>query len=287
MNNTTGFSDFSSFARRLTLLGTLHVETALRIGTGQADDLTGADIAVIKDAQRRPFIPGSSFKGALRAHVERLARGLWPSNDPRKAACDPLTEGSRCITNDAIKDLRDAADDPAQLAKAIWENSCRVCRVFGSPWLASKVLFKDVTLKQPKFWFERSYQIRTGVGIERDSDAAQEGVLYSSETVPPGTEFKWEIVLENAHPYEEEPIVFMGLREMEKGQVPLGGSRSRGLGRVTLVVEQATVVDQSKLKDYLITGEPQVEKWDTLVESIPALVRALAAGKTVAEVSHA
>ena len=91
------WDSFATFGRRLTLRGTLRACTGLRVGSGQADDISGADMAVMKDNQRRPYIPGSSFKGALRAHVERLVRSLWPEVDTRLAACDSLVEVGRCI----------------------------------------------------------------------------------------------------------------------------------------------------------------------------------------------
>src|SRR5690348_1667983 len=100
-------ADFRTFRRRLTLVGTLRLETPLRIGTGQADELNGADIAVMKDAQRRPFIPGSSFKGALRSHTERLLRALCPNTDMRESACDPLTDSGRCIPGGRVLGVPD------------------------------------------------------------------------------------------------------------------------------------------------------------------------------------
>lgn len=294
-DNNKSVRDFTTFGRRLTLRGTLRAETALRVGSGQADDISGADIAVIKDPQRRPYVPGSSLKGALRAHVERLVRGLWPQADTRCAACDPLNETGRCIPGrwppavarppglKIIEDLRnEAGDNPTTLAALVWEHTCRVCRVFGSPWLASKVSFRDVSLTHPELWLEARYQVRTGVGIERDSDAAAERVLYSGETVPPGTAFTWEITVENADPITEEPLLFLGLREMSKGHVPLGGARSRGLGRVSLTVDQVTLVDGTKreaLLNYLTQDEVQILSWTELEKRVPAFVRALGQGK--------
>lgn len=282
-------SGFDVFERRLVLSGTLRVETALRVGSGQSDELNNADIAVFKDAERRPYIPGSSLKGALRAHVERIVRSL-----PSGAACDPLNEDARCITKETMESWRDTLN-PAQLAQQIFSHSCHVCRVFGSPWLASKVLFKDLQIKQLQFWFEHSYQTRAGVGIERDSDTAQEGVLYTTEVVPPGVEFAWEIIVENADPETEEPLLFLGLREMEgdpqrnqSGKVPLGGGKSRGLGRVSLTVDQVTCIDQGGLVDYLISNKPPTVEWADLKSKIPAWVHSLASSaSTSQESSHA
>jgi len=144
------------------------------------------------------------------------------------------------------------------------------------------VLFRDVTLTHPDLWVEARYQVRVGVGIERDSDAAAEGVLYSGETVPPGTQFAWEVVVENADPETEEPLLFLGLREMMHSHVPLGGARSRGLGRVSLAVNEISLVngnERAALLDYLTRGKIQSLSWEELESRIPDCVRALYQGK--------
>lgn len=297
MNKQPSFRDFSIFSRRLILQGRLRTETALRIGSGEADDLHGTDIAVMKDVHRHPFIPGSSFKGALRAHVERLVRSLWPLEDTRFAACDPLAERSRCIPGNwssaptrpsnvkTIEELRLEAqqmNNPTNdLTDLIWAQSCLVCRLFGSPWMASKVLIKDLKLTHPELWVEARYQVRTGVGIDRDSEIAAQAILYSGETVASGTEFDWEIIVDNADPQAEEPLLFLGLQEMIKGRIPLGGARSRGLGSISLIVDRTELIDGSgsaSLLNYLTTQQATPQVWDELMKTIPACVRAIAKG---------
>jgi CRISPR/Cas system CSM-associated protein Csm3 (group 7 of RAMP superfamily) len=58
--------DFTQFHNRLQVTGTLRLRTALRIGAGRSTAAAEVDLPVIKDAVGRPYIPGSSFKGALR-----------------------------------------------------------------------------------------------------------------------------------------------------------------------------------------------------------------------------
>src|SRR5581483_9641991 len=55
--------------------GRLVMKTALHIGGGR-NTLSSSDSPVVLTAEEIPFIPGSSFKGALRSTVEKLAPNL-------------------------------------------------------------------------------------------------------------------------------------------------------------------------------------------------------------------
>ncbi|RLC92542.1 MAG: CRISPR-associated RAMP protein [Chloroflexi bacterium] len=281
-------SDFQTFRYRLRLTGRLRLETALRVGSGLTDELSGTDIAVVKDAQRRPYIPGSSFKGALRAHIERLVRSVESEFGSGKGACNPMRDEERCIPSKpvdsrvSIEQLRrNFENNPSGLDDELYCLSCRVCRVFGSPWLASKVLVKDLLLAEPELWFDRRYQVRHGVGIERDSETASRGLLYDYEAVPAGTEFRWEIVIENAdRERAEDGLVIWGLREFANGRVRLGGGRSRGLGWVTLTfdeyAEEVDATDRQALLDYLTTGRGRLVSHDEVLARAATFARMLA-----------
>jgi CRISPR-associated RAMP protein (TIGR02581 family) len=275
-------SDFDVFKRRLRLTGRLRLETALRVGSGLTDELSGTDIAVIKDVQRRPYIPGSSFKGALRAHVERLVRLVESEPGPGVGACNPLRDEERCIPKDRMDQLRrDFENDPVGLDNEVHCLSCRVCRVFGSTWIASRMLVKDLLLAEPELWFDRRYQVRHGVGIDRDSETAARNILYDYEAVPAGAEFKWEIVIENADREQaEDGLVIWGLREFANGRVRLGGGRSRGLGWVTLLfddqAEEVDATNRQALLSYLTTGRGQPLSRDNVLARAAAFARVLA-----------
>ena len=69
---------FAALQNRLTIAGTLVALTALRIGAGRDTEVTSNDLPVLRDALGRPFIPGASLKGTLRARVEALINTIAP-----------------------------------------------------------------------------------------------------------------------------------------------------------------------------------------------------------------
>ncbi len=251
--------DFSAFHSRLRLPGVLRLETALRIGAGTTGGAAGVDLPVVKDVAGRPYIPGSSFKGAYRAHLEAILRAF--DFDPELACIsvprpEKKGESPGCLTQGDVNELKiEYRDDAESLSRAIIGKSCWTCRLCGAPWLASKVLFKDLTVRDKTFG---RYVERDGVAIDRDTGTAGEGLLYNFEAVPPGTEFSFEMVVENATRLEQG-LALLGVQEFEKGRVALGGGSSRGLGRVKLSVdwEKSEVVDRDSLREYLLTGQGQ------------------------------
>ena len=262
MTNNAKPVDFSAFHSRFRVQGTLRTETAIRIGSGRNTDPTERDLPVLKDLRGRPYIPGSSFKGAYRAHLERLLRGVnetlaCPSTTrPREANSLP-----GCLTQGDIENLKAKfQDDPAELARQILNSSCWTCSLLGAPWLASKMLFRDMPVKR-ETWFER-YSIRDGVAIDRDTETAATAMKYDFEAVPVGTEFQFEVVIENAIE-AELGLAFLGLREFEEGHVVLGGAASRGLGKVNLEInwEKSEWLTADKLLDYF--AKKDFERLDT------------------------
>lgn len=120
-------------------------------------------------------------------------------------------------------------------------------------------------------WMERRYQVRHGVGIDRDSETASQGLLYDYEIVPSGTLFNWEIIIENADQSRaEDGLVIWGLNEFANGRIQLGGSRSRGLGWVKLHFnDEAESIDASNREDfikYLTTGRGSKKSRDDVLK---------------------
>src|SRR4051794_12585704 len=60
---------------RYVFTGQLVMQTALHIGGGKIT-LSNSDSPVVLTPEQQPFIPGSSFKGALRSTIEKIVPGL-------------------------------------------------------------------------------------------------------------------------------------------------------------------------------------------------------------------
>lgn len=265
---------FEKLDSRLLVHATLTAETGLHIGRGGSSlDPSATDSAVMRDAAGQPFIPGSSFKGALRAHVESLLRALKP--DDVTFCCDPLA--APCITKDGIAQIKEQAKERATTAKkdeaqaqkepskaleraiydremtaGILRQTCQMCRLCGSPYLASRLLVKDLFV-DPASWFGK-FELRDGVGIDRDTETARANIKYDFEVVPASTRFRLEMALENGD-QQATWFFLVSLQELQRGRVSLGGKTTRGLGQVQVQLQSVEVIEgREDLVSLLVSG---------------------------------
>lgn len=258
---------WETFESRLVITGRLRAVTALRVGVGRGEGAqpSASDLPVLLSADARPFIPGSSLRGVVRAYVERVVRTVepWqptPTTPYRegRGACNPLNEQEWCIAKpkmDELKEdykkLKDFARPDEWLARQIQNRICRVCQSFGSPWLASRIRISDLPFASDS---PPRIERRDGVAIDRDTETVQQ--KYDFEVVPGGSAFQLHVVAENLT-VEERGLLWLGLRELRDGGLSVGGFKGRGLGQV--VVEDLAVMalregDRAALKQYLLRG---------------------------------
>ncbi len=206
---------FAVLRNRLVVRGWLVTRTALRIGAGRDSSVIGNDLPVLRDALGAPLIPGASLKGAFRARLESLIRSVAP-------------EEARDLTEIEQKMRQHFAEESDA---TIWRDSTLVELTFGAPWLAGRIFFKDALVDR-KLWFGQ-FEIRNGVALNRDTETAEQGFLYDYEVVPAGMRFDFELILENGEDWQLG-MVLLALKPWERGEVQVGGFRSRGLGYVQL-----------------------------------------------------
>ena len=242
---------FSAFENRTIIKGKIRLLTGLHIGKGQSLEPVGTDQPVVKDVLGYPFIPGSSFKGVLRSNAERISASLYQGRTDIKEPC--------FITDD--KNSYNCISHTKYVSKVkpkeIWDGMCPVCRLFGSPHFASKIAIKDMAVDEDT-WFDH-YERRDGVAIDRGTETAAEGKLYDFEIVPAGVEFDLNIVIENATD-KDLGLLYLALKDFERGEAFVGGSRTKGLGNIELIYEKIKEVDKNSLIDYLLNNGGEVHE---------------------------
>lgn len=209
---------FHTFKNQFILSGRLVAQTALRIGDGQTYRSWGGDSPILVDHAGRPYIPGSSFKGALRAHIEGFIRTIIPD-----AAKDPSQPEYQQAYDQLIQDDKSLED--------ILQMSCWTSQMFGSPAFASRINVCDLTIEE-KTWFDQT-EIRRGMGIDRDTLTGVSQTAYNYEAIPPFTAFSMQLRAENMDDWMLGALL-LGLKAFERGDILMGGYRSRGLGSVKL-----------------------------------------------------
>ncbi len=225
---------------------TLRPQTPLLIKSGEgakADiDPTLPDMFFVRT--RRPgeveetiYIPGSSVRGVLRSHAERLVRSIAAHQ-----ACDPTRhsrerEGREAIEQEEGSTIRVSClagerDLDKKPLLELWQRSCYTCRLFGNTGLAARVKVGD--------WYPNGgllTEVRYGVAIDRVTGAVAHGP-FQLETVTDGT-FEGRITLRN-FTLGQVGLVGAALLDIADGLVALGHAKSRGLGRVALTFQQLT-----------------------------------------------
>ncbi len=224
---------------------TLKPEGALLIKSGIAQ-LSGIDMAwvkVFRNGMEEVFLPGSSLKGTMRSHAERIARTL---ND--FAACDPFgTWRDKALSCSAALEVYKRKERMHDLGTPyVYKHSCPICRMFGNTFVMGRFATEDAyAVGEPP-----RIQQRDGVGIDRFTGGASRGAKFELEVIT-GGEFKTFLHLQNFELWQLGLIGFV-LQDLRDGLVRMGSGKSRGLGKVVGEVKDITL-------HYIGTKEKMIE----------------------------
>jgi CRISPR/Cas system CSM-associated protein Csm3 (group 7 of RAMP superfamily) len=185
----------TEFRRRVRLSGEIEARTGLHVGAG--DGATGR--AVMRDGLGRPFIPGSTIRGAVRA----LIAGLLAAADDREAGLWVA-----------------APDAPADVA-------CPLRHLFGGPGAFARVRVGDALLVGESAVVER----REGLAHDAASGTALPDGGFGYEVVSPGARFTFEVFADDLDD-AALGLLLLGFDQLDAGFSSLGGLAARGLGRV-------------------------------------------------------
>ncbi len=194
-----------------------------------AMDPTVPDMSFVRlrrpDGDETVYVPGSSLRGVLRGHAERLVRSVR-----LQEACDPLAHGEGETGYGLKRACRFKDDVPGDAA---YRRACYACRLFGATGLASRLRVGDLYPEGPVL-----RDTRYGVAIDRVTGAVAHGP-FELEIVTEAS-FAGALVLRN-FTLGQFGLLAAALLDVADGLVPLGYGKSRGLGRVDLEVTRLTV----------------------------------------------
>ncbi len=220
----------------------LEPEEPLLVASG-VPNATGTDLPFVLTyrsgkEEGEPYLPGSSLKGVLRSHAERLSRTFAPQAricDPHLHVAERGRESSRVqFCGDQLHPKRD--DTPLQ-SHELYKRSCPICRTFGSTVYRGRLAIGDAYLVPgQKHVIER----RDGVGIDRFTGGASRGVKFEMEVLTSG-QFRTRMRIEN---FEDWQLGLLALltRDLEDKFISIGHSTTRGLGRLKAQVERFDVM---------------------------------------------
>lgn len=173
------------------------------------------------------YLPGSSLKGAIRAHAERIVRTVGSERYN-------LQKPNLPWANDPLNDKYDYLKDKS--ASEIYKLSCFTDQMFGNTSIASRVRIEDAypDKDKPKPKLEE----RNGVAIDRVFGSVAVGP-FNYQVCTAG-EFHTKIHLKN-FTLAQLALIGLVLRDLNEGWFGIGFAKSRGLGTVIVKFNSAVV----------------------------------------------
>ncbi len=226
--------------------GEIKLLTGLHIGSGNTEmQIGGVDNLVIKHPHtNEPYIPGSSLKGKIRSLLEYYY-GI-------PAYAYEVDNNSGGLTTHKLLNNNNIPDDIKNSAK-------KLLKLFGLSGSAeeilieigpSRVAFADCFLSEDYLKKIREEnlpftEVKAENRINRITGTAEHPRF--TERVPAGAKFDFQITLKILSNEDEElfDIILTGMKLLELDY--LGGSGSRGYGRIRFEIEDKEI--QEKLKN--------------------------------------
>ncbi|MEM3095968.1 MAG: RAMP superfamily CRISPR-associated protein [Nitrososphaerota archaeon] len=233
----------------ITLIPFKDMPSPIHVGYGGVEVIK-AIVRFPVDGRLMPIIPSDSIKGIMRAEATRMAKELsW------------VGDVAISVNAHTRKDLHEVGDDQDFKSRAldfvsrnfteiqraevedkaveIYASSlCPICRLFGSRYLAGKLLMTDaVPLNVPRVL---TY---TSTAVNRRTRTIGEQRLFTTEYIEPSPElaFRFTIIVDNVKDYREAPLLALLLELFLRLGLMVGGAKSRGYGLLKVDEEKSYV----------------------------------------------
>ena len=214
--------------------------------------LSGADMAPVTSYAYRdksspfPYIPGTSIKGALRSHSEKIIRTI---TERENSVCYPYVQDRNAKADEKScgKRLESYTKEIPRPTDTIYKKSCAACKIFGSLVFKGRTFFTDAYSPNPD---EIKTEIRDGVAIDRKTGGSAKGAKYQFEVITRGN-FETTVGIENFEAWQLA-LLLMSIWDFSEGRLAMGMGSSRGLGNIRAEVKKVELyypfnLDQGKL----------------------------------------
>lgn len=217
---------------------TVHLEPVdpilIKSGYATIDGPDMVPVQTLREGKPTYYFPGTSLKGVLRSHFERIARTLregsvcLPYYDPKKAQDIPLPVNSGAEQRAAVGcGYREPSSSADNTTSILYRESCAACRLFGSLNFGGRFSIGDA---YPTKDSRPVVTHRNGVGIDRYTGGTVRGVLFDLMVLEGGV-FETQLRIVNFELWQLAALNFL-LLDLQDEILSIGSGRSRGLGRV-------------------------------------------------------
>jgi CRISPR-associated RAMP protein (TIGR02581 family) len=196
---------------------------------GQGADPTKPDMEFVETYHaggKTVYLPGSSLKGALRSHCERIVRSVGSDRhvDNGVWSCDPLDDRSYCRRTLNGKN-----------SQTIYRESCTICKLFGSTQMASHLRIYDAYPTHPQ---DIILEERNGIAIDRVFGSVAVGP-FNYQVVTAGT-FVTRIYIKNFIT-AQLGLLALAIRDFDEQRVGIGFARTRGMGQINMKAKSVEI----------------------------------------------
>ena len=206
----------------------------IKSGYATIDDAKMVPVSTFKGGERIYYFPGTSLKGVLRSHLERIARTL-----KQGSVCIPYYDKSSkkdMIPVAAEREshgcgFRSRGDGKPNPSSAAYADSCAACRLFGSLKFGGRFSISDA---YPLPSHGPAVESRDGVAIDRFTGGTVPGALFDLKVLV-GGKFEANLQLMNFELWQLAVLNLL-LSDLSDEMITIGSGRSRGLGRVRITV---------------------------------------------------
>lgn len=173
------------------------------------------------------YIPGSSLRGVIRSHAERIVRTIW-QDQKNPICCDPFSKKNPNISC-SNRFEKDGIDN-----KSAYQNACVICKLFGCTGTASRINVHDSITSRPG-----TVGVRDGIAIDRFTGGVYSKANFKNQILEDFI-FQSEITIRNFELWQLGLLAYV-LRDFENEMITIGFGKSKGFGKVKGTVDSVTL----------------------------------------------